>query len=99
MMLKRRLKIARNRVDKIDNKIFILIKKRTQIVKQMMNLKKFKNEIVDHKRINEILKKIKNKSIKNNIDPKITLKIWKSMIWSYVDFQRRNFMVCTGNSL
>ena len=49
MMLKRRLKIARNRVDKIDNKIFILIKKRTQIVKQMMNLKKFKNEIVDHK--------------------------------------------------
>ena len=91
MMLKRRLKIARNRVDKIDNKIFILIKKRTQIVKQMMNLKKFKNEIVDHKRINEILKKIKNKSIKNNIDPKITLKIWKSMIWSYVDFQRRNF--------
>ena len=91
MISKRRLKIARNKVDKIDNKIFILIKKRTQIVKQMMNLKKFKNEIVDHKRINEILKKIKNKSIKNNIDPKITLKIWKSMIWSYVDFQRKNF--------
>ena len=37
------------------------------------------------------LKKIKNKSIKNGIDPKITSRIWKSMIWSYVDFQRRNF--------
>ena len=29
--------------------------------------------------------------IKNGIDPKITRRIWKAMIWSYVDFQRRNF--------
>ena len=57
----------------------------------MLSLKGFKSQIVDHKRIKEILKKIKNKSIKNRIDPKITSRIWKSMIWSYVDFQRRNF--------
>ena len=57
----------------------------------MLGLKKLRKEIVDHKRHNEIFKKIKNKSIKNGIDPKITKKIWKSMIWSYVDFQRRNF--------
>ena len=57
----------------------------------MLSLKIFKNQIVDHKRIKEILKKIKNKSIKNGIDPKITTRIWKSIIWSYVDYQRRNF--------
>ena len=57
----------------------------------MLSLKGFKNQIIDHKRIKEILKKIKNQSIKNRIDPKITSRIWKSMIWSYVDFQRRNF--------
>ncbi len=57
----------------------------------MLSLKKFKNEIVDKKRINEILKKVRNKSIRNDVDPKITKRIWKSMIWSYVDFQRRNF--------
>ena len=57
----------------------------------MMKLKKNKNQIVDHKRIKEILKIIRNKSIKNKIDTKLTNKIWKSMIWSYVDFQRRNF--------
>ena len=57
----------------------------------MLSLKIFKNQIVDHKRIKEILKKIKNKSIKNRIDPKITSRIWKSIIWSYVDYQRRNF--------
>ena len=90
-MNKNKLKILRNEVDKLDQKIFNLVKKRTQIVKSMLNLKKSKKEIVDRRRINEILKKIKAKSIKNAIDPNITRKIWKSMIWSYVDFQKRNF--------
>ena len=90
-MNKNKLKLARNKVDQLDQKIFNLIKKRTQIVKYMLSLKKFRKEIVDHKRNNEILKKIRNKSIKNGIDPKITIRIWKSIIWSYVDFQKRNF--------
>ena len=90
-MNKKKLQIARNKIDQLDKKIFYLIKKRTSIVKYMLSLKGFKKQIIDHKRIKEILKKIKNKSIKNGIDPKITIRIWKSMIWSYVDFQRRNF--------
>jgi len=85
------LKLARNKVDQLDQRIFNLIKKRTQTVKYMLSLKKFKKEIVDHKRNNEILRKIRNKSIKSGIDPKITIRIWKSIIWSYVDFQKRNF--------
>ena len=90
-MNKKKLKIARKKVDQLDKKIFNLIKKRTQIIRYMLSLKKFKNEIVDKKRNSDILKKIRNKSIKNGIDPKITRRIWKAMIWSYVDFQRRNF--------
>ena len=90
-MNKKKLVLARKKVDQLDNKIFDLIKKRTQIIKYMLSLKKFKREIIDHKRINEILRRIKNKSSKSNIDPKITNRIWKSMIWSYVNFQRRNF--------
>ena len=90
-MDKKKLQIARNKIDQLDKEIFYLIKKRTAIVKYMLSLKGFKKQIVDHKRINEILNKIRNKSIKNGIDPKITSRIWKSMIWSYVDFQRRNF--------
>ena len=90
-MNKKKLQIARNKIDQLDKKILFLIKKRTAVVKYMLSLKGFKNQIVDHKRIKEILKKIKNKSIKNKIDPKITSRIWKSIIWSYIDFQRRNF--------
>ena len=90
-MNKKKLQIARNKIDQLDKEILYLIKKRTAIVKYMLSLKGFKKQIVDHKRIKEILKKIKNKSIKNGIDPKITSRIWKSIIWSFVDYQRRNF--------
>ena len=90
-MNKKNLRKYRNKIDKIDNRIFILIKNRTQIIKNILSEKKLKNQIVDHKRINEVLKKIKRKSIRNGIDPKITRRIWKSMIWSYIDFERTNF--------
>ena len=86
----KKLKIARRKIDQIDEKIFYLIKRRTGVVKYMLSLKKFKKEIIDHKRINEILKKIKYKSIKNSIDPEVTIRIWKSMIWGYVNFQKKN---------
>ena len=90
-MNKKNLYKYRNQIDKLDSKIFILIKKRTQIVKHILSLKKFKNQIVDKKRIISILKEVRKKSIRNKIDPKITKKIWKSMILSYADFERRNF--------
>ena len=90
-MNKTKLKIARNKIDRVDKEIFNLIKKRTKIVDYMLSLKKYKKQIIDNNRINEILKNIKKKSIKQNIDTKITKRIWKSIIWSYVDYQRRNF--------
>ena len=90
-MDKIRLKTERKKIDKIDQQLFKLIKKRTVIVKKMLILKKYKHEIIDHKRINKILLSIKKKSKQNKIDPKITKRIWKSMIWSYVDYQKRNF--------
>jgi chorismate mutase len=61
------------------------------LVKRVLALKEKKNQIVDQKRINLILKNIKNKSIQNKIDPKITNRIWKNMIFAYIDFERRNF--------
>ena len=90
-MDKKKLKKARDRIDTLDSRIFELIKQRTNVVKEMLKLKENKNQIVDQKRIKGILRKIKKKSIKNNIDPKITARIWRSMIWSYVDYQKRKF--------
>ena len=88
---KKKLSKIRKELDKLDNILIKIIKKRTNLVKKVLMLKERKNQIVDQKRIKLILKNIKKKSIKNNIDPKITNKIWKNMIYAYIDFERRNF--------
>jgi Chorismate mutase len=88
---KKKLYFIRVKLDKLDNKLLSLIKNRTKLVEEVLKLKEFKKEIVDKKRINFILKKIKAKSLKQSIDPKITNRIWKNMIWSYIDYERRNF--------
>ena len=88
---KKKLNIIRKKLDKLDNSLINLIKKRTSLVKEVVKLKDFKKEIVDKKRINKILKNIKKKSIQNNIDPLITKRIWINMIYAYINFERRNF--------
>ena len=88
---KQKLDKIRADLDKLDNSFIKLIKKRTNLVKKVLALKEKKNQIVDRKRIDVILRNIKKKSIKNNIDPKITNRIWKNMISAYIDFEKRNF--------
>ena len=88
---RKKLSKIRSELDKLDNSLIKIIKKRTNLVKKVLALKEKKNQIVDQKRIKSILANIRKKSLKNDIDPKITNKIWKNMIWSYIDFERRNF--------
>ena len=88
---KKKLAKIRSDLDKLDNSLIRIIKKRTALVKKVLALKDKKNQIIDKKRINLIMKNVKKKSIKNKIDPKITNRIWKNMIWSYIDFEKRNF--------
>ena len=86
-----KLNILRKKLDKLDYQLLKTIKKRSEIIKKVISLKSYKNEIVDKKRIITILKKIRKESLKRNIDPKITNRIWKNMIWSYIDYEKRNF--------
>ena len=88
---KKNLIIQRKKLDNLDKKLLRIIKIRTNIIKKVISLKNNKNEIVDKKRIAFILKKIRRASIKENIDPNITNQIWKSMIWSYIDFEKKIF--------
>ena len=88
---KKKLTKLRKSLDKLDNSFIKLIKKRTGLVKQVLKLKQSKKEIIDKRRIKFILNQIRKKSLKNKIDPKITNRIWKNMIWAYIDFEKRNF--------
>ena len=88
---KKKLNLLRKKLDKLDTNLLQIIKTRSNLVNEVLKLKEFKNEIVDKKRINFILKKIYTKSKKLKIDPKITIRIWKNMIWSFIDYEKRNF--------
>ena len=88
---RKKLNALRKRLDILDNKLLSLISIRSNIVKDVLKLKNHKSEIVDNKRITKILNNIKKKSLKKKIDPKITNRIWKNMIFAYIDYERRNF--------
>ena len=90
-MNKKKLNVIRKKIDRLDNKLLNTIKKRTILVQEVIKIKDNKKQIVDRKRIRKVLINIKKKSIKKNIDPKITQRIWKNMIWSYIDYEKRNF--------
>ena len=88
---RKKLNKIRLELDKLDNSLIKIIKRRSNLVKKVLALKEKKNQIIDQKRIKTILSNIRKKSLKNKIDPKITNRIWKNMIWSYIDYERRNF--------
>ena len=81
----------RRKLDNLDNKLLNIIKIRTSLVHKILKNKKTKNQIIDRKRINMILKNIKKKSIKKKIDTELTKRIWSNMIKAYIDFEYRKF--------
>ena len=90
MVNKNILKI-RKELDKLDNILLNIIKRRTKLVDRVIQNKKYKKDIFDKKRIKIILSNISKKSKKNKIDPKITNKIWRSMIKAFIEYEFRNF--------
>jgi chorismate mutase len=88
---KKKINLLRTKLDKLDDELLKLIKKRSNLVNEVLRVKIHKKEIIDQKRISFILRKIKQKSIQLKIDPKISNRIWKNMIWSFIDYEKRNF--------
>jgi chorismate mutase len=90
-MINKNIIQIRKELDKLDDNLLNIIKKRSKLVDLVLRNKKFKKEIIDKKRISIILKNISRKSKSKNIDPKITHKIWKSMIKAFIEYEFRNF--------
>ena len=62
---KKKLNLIRIKLDRLDTELLKLLKKRSNLVNDVLKVKIHKKEIIDQKRINFILKKIEKKS--NNI--------------------------------
>ena len=88
---KKKLLILRKKLDKVDDRLLSVLKIRSNYVKEVLSLKEFKKEIIDRKRIKLILRNIQRKSIKKGIDTKISYRVWKNMIYAFIDYEFRNF--------
>ena len=86
-MVNKKITKIRKKLDKLDNLLLDIIKKRAHLVDEVLKNKKFKKEIIDKKRISIILKKSKKKKI----DTTVTKKIWKSIIKAFIDYEYRTF--------
>ena len=90
-MINKNIIIIRKKLDNLDNQLLGIIKKRIQLVNQVLLNKKYKKDIIDRKRIRIILKNISKKSKQKKIDHLVTKKFWSSMIKAFIDYEFRNF--------
>ena len=90
-MINKKILNIRKKLDKLDNNLLEIIKKRTKLIDIVIKNKKLKKDIVDKKRISIILRNISKKSKLKKIDPKVTKRIWISMIKAFIDYEFRNF--------
>ena len=87
----KKMKDVRSLIDQIDDKILPLMVKRSKLVNKALELKSKKSEIIDRKRINQILKKVESKSKKLKANPKLIKSIWMDMIQNFIEHERKEF--------
>ena len=90
-MINKKIFKIRKKLDRLDNQLLNIVKKRIYLVNQVLLNKKYKKDIIDRKRIRIILKNISKKSKQKKIDQIVTKKIWSSMIKAFIDYEFRNF--------
>ena len=80
---------VRKNIDNVDSSLVKLIAEREFYVKQALKFKTSKKQIVDRKRINIVLKRIKVLSKKYKVDSIITERIWKLMIKNFIILENK----------
>ena len=88
---KQKLNKARLEIDKIDAKLLPLIIKRSKMVNMALEAKIKKSQIIDQKRIKSILTKVGKAAKSKSADPNLIKSIWKSMIWNFIDYEKKEF--------
>ena len=87
-MSQRNIQRIRSSIDTIDKKIIQLLGLRK---KQVLKIAKYKNKktIVDKKRINQIMKRIKSEAKRNKIDFVLVKNFWNKLIQYSIKLERK----------
>ena len=80
----------RQNIDEIDMKIIDLIEKRKDLVTEVVKLKK-RDQIIDQKRIEFILNKLKVEASKRGLAVEFIEEIWTLMIKNFIKYEEKIF--------
>ncbi len=86
----KKIQEIRIEIDKIDSKIIDLISARKDLVTKVVKFKE-KNQIIDQKRINEILERLDVEAKKRNVSRQLVKDIWNTMINSFIAYEEEIF--------
>ena len=84
------LEELRKNIDEIDLKILDLIEKRKDLVTEVVKLKK-RDQIVDQKRIDFILNKLKVEASNRGLAVGFIEEIWALMIKNFIEYEENIF--------
>ena len=84
------LEELRKNIDEIDLKILDLIEERKDLVTEVVKLKK-RDEIIDQKRIEFILNKLKVEASKRGLALEFIEEIWSLMIKNFIKYEENIF--------
>ena len=84
------LEELRKNIDEIDLEILDLIEKRKDLVTEVVKLKK-RDQIVDQKRIEFILNKLKVEASKRGLAIEFIEEIWTLMIKNFIKYEEKIF--------
>ena len=84
------LEELRKDIDEIDLKILDLIQKRKDLVTEVVKLKQ-RDQIVDQKRIEFILNKLRKEALSRGLEVEFIEDIWTLMIKNFIKYEEKIF--------
>ena len=84
------LEKLRKDIDEIDLRILDLIQKRKDLVTEVVKLKK-RDQIVDQKRIEFILNKLRKEALSRGLEVEFIEEIWTLMIKNFIKYEEKIF--------
>ena len=85
------LKEVRKSIDNVDARLVKLIAEREFYAREAVKFKTDKNQIIDRKRINTVLSRVKKISKKYKVSSLTVEKIWKLMIQNFIILEKKLF--------
>lgn len=86
----------RKNIDDLDSMIITLLAKRADLVSAAGRLKKSEQGVRDPKRVNQVLRNVREKAAGKGLDPAVAEEVYRTIIQCFVSRELKEFEAGTG---